>query len=125
MTLKLRVLNSTICPNLSQKSTVQRGEDQFEFSKGVIFYGEKLPVLCPQKKSGQVWAFLLIESPFLYSVGPEWKNKFSSIWTITYHRDSDYPCFYDKIKKRETPLTQIYLKIFDRKTKNISWAVSN
>ena len=125
MTLELTVLNSTICPNLSQKSTVQRGKDQFEFSKGVIFYGEKLPVLCPQKKSGQVSAFFSIESPFLYSDGPQWKNTFSCIWTITYCRDSDYPCFYDKIQKRETPLTQIYFKIFERKTKNISWAVSN
>ena len=123
MTLELTVLYSTRCPNLSQKCTVQRGKDQFEFSKGVIFNGEELPVPCPQKKNGQVWAFFSIESLYLYSVGPQWKNKFS--WTITYRRDSDFPCFYGKIKKRETPLTQNYSKIFERKTKSISWAVSN
>ena len=96
------ILNSTTCPNLSQECKVHTKNTHFGSSKGVIFYGEGLPGKVPQKKPGQAWLFFSIETPFLYSVNPQWKDKF--FWTVTYRRDSDFNYFYGKIHKRDVPV---------------------
>ena len=123
MSLDYTVLNSTRCPKLRQECKVHTKNTHFESSKGVIFYGEELPGKVPQKKPGQAWLFFSIESPFLYSVSPQWKDKFS--WTVTFRRDSDFNYFYGKIHKRDVPLTRNYSELFKKKKKNVSWAVSN
>lgn len=123
MAFESTVIDSTRCPNLKQKCTIYTNNKNYETSKGVVFYGEELPSKVPEKKNGQVWTFFSIESPFLYTVRPEWKNKFS--WTMTYRRDSDFTYFYGKIQKREIPLFRNYSELFKKKTKKVSWAVSN
>lgn len=71
MSFESTVIDSTRCPNLKQKCTILTNNKNYEKSKVVIFYGEKLPSKVPEKKNGQVWTFFSIESPFLYSVRPE------------------------------------------------------
>lgn len=123
MSFESTIIDSTRCPNLKQTCAIHTNNKYFETSKGVVFYGGKLPSKIPEKTNWQMWTFFSIESPFLYSVRPEWRDKFS--WTLTYRRDSDFTYFYGKIQKREVPLSRNYHEVFQRKNKTVSWAVSN
>ncbi|XP_048768263.1 glycoprotein 3-alpha-L-fucosyltransferase A-like [Ostrea edulis] len=122
MSFNIKVLNSSTCPQVKGQCLVYTDNKYLDSANAVIFYGESLGKV-PEKKEGQIWTFFSIESPFLYSVGEEWNDKFS--WTLTYREDSDFKCFYGKVYKRETPLVRNYSEIFRKKTKNVAWAVSN
>jgi hypothetical protein len=122
MSMDFTVLNSSTCPKVKTQCFVYPYNKYFDTADAVIFYGENLRNV-PKKKKGQMWTFFSIESPFLYSVGKQWKDKFS--WTMTYRHDSDFKYLYGIVYKRETPIKRNYSEIFRKKTKNVAWAVSN
>ncbi|XP_061176541.1 glycoprotein 3-alpha-L-fucosyltransferase A-like isoform X1 [Saccostrea echinata] len=125
MSMEYNTLDSSRCPHhaLKHKCFVYTKNNLYDSSKSVIFFGENLPARVPKKNEGQIWTFFSIESPFLYSIPQQWKDKFS--WTMTYRRDSDFSYFYGKVNKREIPLIRNYSEIFRKKKKTVAWAVSN
>ncbi|XP_061176543.1 glycoprotein 3-alpha-L-fucosyltransferase A-like isoform X2 [Saccostrea echinata] len=123
MTMEYNNLNFATCPQLKHECFVYTKNKYFDSSKSIIFFGEDLPAQVPKKKEGQIWSFFSIESPFLFSVPQQWKDKFT--WTMTYRRDSDITVFYGKVNKREIPLIRNYSEIFRKKKKTVAWAVSN
>ncbi|XP_062598884.1 4-galactosyl-N-acetylglucosaminide 3-alpha-L-fucosyltransferase 9-like [Saccostrea cucullata] len=125
MSMEFKTLDSSKCPHhaLKHKCFVYPKNNYYSSSKSVIFYGEKLPAQVPNRQKGQMWTFFSIESPFLYSVPRQWKDKFN--WTLTYRRDSDFSILYGKISKRQIPLIRNYSEIFRKKKKTVAWAVSN
>jgi glycoprotein 3-alpha-L-fucosyltransferase/alpha-1,3-fucosyltransferase len=122
MSLDFKVLNSSSCPELRAQCLIYTHKNYSDSGDAVVFDGEHLGKV-PKKKDGQMWTFFSIESPFLYSVGQQWKDKFS--WTLTYRQDSDFRYIYGEVYKRGIPKTRDYSEIFQKKTKNVAWAVSN
>ncbi|XP_062594217.1 alpha-(1,3)-fucosyltransferase fut-6-like [Saccostrea cucullata] len=123
MKMEYRTLNSATCPQLKHECFVYTENMYYDTSKSIIFFGEHLPAEVPTKKEGHIWSFFSIESPFLYSVPQQWKDKFN--WTMTYRRDSDITVFYGKVGKRQIPLKRNYSEIFRKKKKTVAWPVSH
>ncbi|XP_056007253.1 alpha-(1,3)-fucosyltransferase fut-5-like [Ostrea edulis] len=122
MSLDFNILNSSNCPQLRARCLVFTHNKYLDSANAVVFDAESLGRV-PKKKEGQIWTFFSIESPFFYSVGHQWKDKFS--WTMTYRHDSDFKYLYGKVYERDAPVTRDYSEIFRRKSKNVAWAVSN
>ncbi|CAC5401660.1 unnamed protein product [Mytilus coruscus] len=92
----------------------------------LLFHHSDLTKNPPIRTENQIWVFMTLESP-VHTYGPyreqQWNNAFN--WTWSYRQDSEIFTPYGKLSKRIVPKEKNYTKIFQHKSKDVAWMVSN
>ena len=92
-------------------------------SHAVIFHNRFLSKVVPKKRNGQIWIIWTLESPANDGdLTEKWRKEMD--WSATYRTDSDI-YVQRMLKLRDKPIVRNYSEIFRKKTKLVSWAVSN
>ncbi|XP_076113961.1 4-galactosyl-N-acetylglucosaminide 3-alpha-L-fucosyltransferase 9-like [Mytilus galloprovincialis] len=92
----------------------------------LLFHHSEMLNKTPIRNENQIWIFMTLESP-VHIYGPhseqQWDNAFN--WTWSYRQDSEIFTPYAKLSKRIVPKEKNYRKIFQQKSKDVAWLVSN
>ncbi|XP_071122910.1 4-galactosyl-N-acetylglucosaminide 3-alpha-L-fucosyltransferase 9-like [Mytilus edulis] len=91
----------------------------------LIFHHADLNIKPPIRTENQIWIFMTLEST-VHTRGINrklWNNAFN--WTWTYRQDSQIFTPYAKLSKRLTLKDKNYTVIFEQKSKDVAWVVSN
>lgn len=92
-------------------------------SHAVIFHYRLLSKVVPKKRNGQIWIIWTLESPANDGdISEKWRKLLD--WSATYRTDSDI-YIQRMLKLRDKPIVRNYSEIFRKKTKLVSWVVSN
>ena len=92
----------------------------------VLFNHAEINIHPPVKRNNQIWVFSSNESPphtSNYYTQKQWVDKFD--WTFSYRPDSEGYAPYGNIVPRETIKERNYSAIFEKKSKDVAWVVSN
>ena len=92
----------------------------------VLFNHAEINIQPPVKRNNQIWVFSSNESPphtSNYYTQKQWVDKFD--WTFSYRPDSEGYAPYGSIVPRETITERNYSAIFEEKSKDVAWVVSN
>lgn len=91
-----------------------------------LFHQADLNIYPPIRTENQMWIYMTLESP-VHMRGinrkQQWNNAFN--WTMSYRQDSDVFTPYAKLSKRLTLKENNYTDIFEQKSKDVAWVVSN
>ncbi|XP_052098815.1 glycoprotein 3-alpha-L-fucosyltransferase A-like [Mytilus californianus] len=91
--------------------------------EAIIFHYRYLSKKVPEKSKNQIWIIWINESPANdKSLPKQWQDKFD--WSATYRKESEFS-LRRSIKLRENKINRNYTDILRRKTKQVSWVVSN
>ncbi|XP_063433073.1 glycoprotein 3-alpha-L-fucosyltransferase A-like isoform X2 [Mytilus trossulus] len=93
--------------------------------KAVFFHNRYLSKHVPEKSKNQIWIIWTNESPANDgSLPKQWHNKFD--WSATYREESEFSLRWAiKLRENSNKMQRNYTEIFQRKTKQVSWVVSN
>ncbi|XP_063398856.1 glycoprotein 3-alpha-L-fucosyltransferase A-like [Mytilus trossulus] len=92
----------------------------------LLFHHADLNLSPPSRTENQMWIFFSMESPHHINERykqKQWNNAFN--WTWSYRQDSDIFTPYAKLSKRLTLKDKNYTVIFEQKSKDVAWVVSN
>ena len=101
-------------------------KNDIENSDLVLFNHAEMNIQPPVKRNNQIWVFSSHESPphtHKYYRQNQWVDKFD--WTFSYRPDSEGYGPYGNIVLRETIKERNYSAIFENKSKDVAWVVSN
>lgn len=92
----------------------------------VLFHHTDMNIEPPVKRNNQIWVFVSNESPphtQNYYTEKQWVDKFD--WSFSYRPDSEGYAPYGYIVPKETIKERNYSAIFEKKSKDVAWVVSN
>lgn len=103
--------------------TLSDNRSYMDNSHAVIFHSRFLSKVVPKKRNGQIWIIWTLESPANDGdLREKWRKEMD--WSATYRTDSDI-YVQRMLKLRDKPIVRNYSEIFRKKTKLVSWTVSN